>query len=142
MKSIKQISFSEMLLIPSKDRFMGDFPLSYYWGSLKGTNGNDSSLVYVMIFNCLGIGEIPLLVDKEIENLKKHLEKHPEAKDIVEHQTDFFSNLKKEIETPALYHDAPQDLIYHLVHFMGFSNLKDSNLIFLSGVSYLLEVEA
>jgi hypothetical protein len=142
MKEIKQISFSEMLLIPAKERFKGDFPFSHYVGSLNGTNGENSSLVYVMIFNCIGIGEIPALVEKEINQLREYLEKHPEEKEIAEHQIEFFSKLKKEIETPALYHDSPEELIYHLTHYRGFCNLNKENLIFLSGVSYLLEIEA
>lgn len=137
MKEIKYVSFSEMILIPAKNKFERDYPLSHYVGSLKGDNGKDSTTVHVMVFNCLESAEIPSLIDLEIKNLNDFLLKNPEKNEFIK-QIYFFSNLKKEIETLSLNHEPPTELINCLSE-KSFYELDKTKVIFISGVSSLIE---
>jgi hypothetical protein len=137
MKEIKHVSFNEIILIPARDKFEEDYPLTHYAGQLNGSNGDSSSTVHVMLFNCSNIIETVALVDLEISNLKDYISKNPEVKEITS-QIEFFSNLKGDIENPCLHHDPPKELIDYLSH-KGFE-LDKNNLIFLSGISSLVEV--
>ena len=91
-----------------------------------------------MIFNCDKFEEILSLVDLEIELINKSLIEYPDKK-ILLVELEFFSNLKKDIEDSALRHDAPEELIKYLVE-NKFSFLKKENILFMSGVSSIVEV--
>ena len=137
MKEIKHVSFNEIILIPARDKFKENYPRFHCGCSLTGSNEDSSIIVHVLMFNCSNIVEILALVDSEIEDLKKYIAQNLGVKEI-ENQIEFFSNLKGEIENPSLHHEPPQELIDYLSH-KGFE-LDKNNLIFLSGVSSLVEV--
>jgi len=133
MKTIKYIGFNEMLLIPAKGRFEEDYPFSHYLGQIHGENSENSTTVHVMIFNCCESEEISSLIDCEINTLK-------DCSELTEMQSqiDFFTNLKKEITDKSLLHDPPDELINYLKD-TKIRELDKKNVIFLSGVSSLIE---
>jgi hypothetical protein len=138
MKEIKHISLSEIILIPAKEKFEEDYLLSHYVGSLNGSDGECSTTVHIMLFNCSNIMEIGSIIDSEVKNLEDYLRKNPEVKEIST-QIDFFSKLKEDIKNSPLYHDPPEELI-DCLSSRGFKMLDKNNLIFLSGVGSLVEV--
>ena len=140
MKEIKQISFSEMLLVPAKIKFAAQVPLSYLLKDpIKGSNGEGlTTTVYTMLFNCETTQEIPDIIDLEIKNLQKEIESNPD-KEVLQSNLEFFSNLKRDILNASLRRNAPDDLLF-IFSKTGDPRLKKEDVIFISGVSSLVEV--
>lgn len=139
MKEIKQITFSEILLIPSKRKFEGS---SHSFYCLKDPiNGSDgerlSTSVYVILFNCEEVSEIKPIIEMEIQNIERKIELS-EDKKILQFNLDFLLNLKRFILDNSLHHDAPDDLLF-IFSKTGAPRLKKENVIFISGVSSLVE---
>lgn len=138
MKEIKQISFSEMLLVPARNRFeSNEYPYSHYKGHICGENEEMKSTVHILLFNCSLPGEIPSLVDLEIQNLEKYISENPHVEEI-KSQIEFFLILKKELSDKQLHHSPPDELI-QFISENCLPELKKENVLFLSGVSSLVE---
>jgi hypothetical protein len=139
MKEIKQISFTGFILIPAKSRFEGLLPLSYCLKDpIVSSNGEGGlSNVYVMLFNCENAEDILPLVNLEIEKVNKEIEINSDKKILIT-QLKFFSDLKKEIEDIKLHNCAPEEIL-NILSKAGLSGLKKEGVIFLSGVSSLVE---
>jgi hypothetical protein len=138
MKEIKHVSLSEIVLIPAKEKFEEDYPFSHYVGSIIGSNGEISTSIQVMIFNCKEANEISSVIDLEIKDTGEYIVKNPEDKELLSSQLDFFSSLKKDIENLSLRHEPSEELI-NVLSDKGFHELKKENVIFISGVSSLIE---
>lgn len=140
MKEIKQISFTEFILIPARSKFEGPSPLSYLLKDpINGSTGEGSTVsVYVILFNCETVKDIPSIVELEIQNLEKEIESNSNT-EILQSNLDFFLRLKKDISDNSLRHDAPDDLLY-IFSKTGAPRLKKGDVIFISGVSSLVEV--
>lgn len=139
MKKIKQISFTEFILIPAKSKFGGSSHLSYCLKDpINNSNGMGSSAsAYVLLFNCETVNEIPSIVELEIQTLQKKIESDSN-KEILQSKLDFFSRLKKYLEDKSLRHDAPDDLLF-IFSKTGCPRLKKDDVIFISGVASLVE---
>jgi hypothetical protein len=139
MKEIKHVSFNEMILIPARSRFENSSLLSYCVNKpLNSSCEKGSSICWIILFNCEKAEEIPSLVEKEIELIQKEIELYSDKK-ILLTQLDFFSNLKKEIEDFALRHDAPESVL-NIISRAGLHGVTNENVIFISGISSLVEV--
>lgn len=140
MKEIKKISFSEMLLVPAKMKFAAQLPLSYLLKDpINGSNGEGlTTTVYTMLFNCETVNEIPSLIGLEIENLQKKIELNPD-KEVLQSNLEFFLNLKRDVLNASLRRNAPDDLLF-IFSKTGDPRLKKEDVIFISGVSSLVEV--
>jgi hypothetical protein len=139
MKEIKSSSLSEIILIASREKFEEDYPLFLYIGKLKGSNGLISTTVHVMFLNCENVQDIPRTVDLEIKSTKEYVSQNPENKEPLLSQAESLLNLRKEIENPYLRHDPSEELINFISDKIS-CKLKREQVIFLSGVSSLVEV--
>jgi hypothetical protein len=140
MKKIESISFVGFILIPAKSKFSGELPYSHYLGDFCNSNEKEvSSVIYVIIFNCERVEEIISLVELEIKKTNEVLVEYP-GKKIFLNQLEFFSDLKKNLECPAMKHDAPDELLEILSKTGEIQNLKREGVIYLSGVSSLVEI--
>ncbi len=139
MKKIKNLSFTGIILIPAKNKFQEKLPHSVCPGALESSGGCSSSLIYVMVFNCDKTEEIIPLIDLEIREAESQLKEYP-GKKIFTNQLEFFSNLKKDLGDSLMKHDVPEELLDELYKTGEFGKLKKEEVIYLSGVSSLVEI--
>lgn len=141
MKTLEHVSFNEKILIPAKSKFQGPSPFLYYVGDIQGSNENASSNINVIFFNCNNVGEIPSLVEAEITGLNEYFNKNPEKKEKLSGYMNFFLKLKEEVSDKILtIHEPPKNLLLHISEAAHLPELKKEEVIFISGVSAIVEV--
>jgi len=135
MDKINFIGFSQTILLAAKENFQGDYPLWHHAGTLSGGNERDTAKIEVFFMNCLTANEISESISKELEILKGHLGKNPDAAENINEQIEYFSKMKEDIETVGIRHDPPEELVDHLSKCLRRTHIEKEKIIFLSGVT-------
>ncbi len=130
--------FCGILLIPAENKFGGsEYPYTHYKGYILGKESEETKfIIHILFFNCLSSEKIPPLVDLEIKTLEKYLSENPYVKEI-EHQIEFFLNLKKELSNKKLHHP-PTDELIQVISEKYLPEVQKENLIFLCGVERIV----
>lgn len=137
MKAINNIVLSEAVLIPVKGVFENPMTLSFYAGTIRGSNTNTRTAIEVMFFNCENKSEILELIKKEIMAYERveGCGLGQGAKTRLESGKRYFTKLKKQLNNPVFRKDAPDELISLINNKSKFSHIKTSeDVIFISGL--------